>query len=165
MSSNSEERRRSHRSAVAMSAHCRTTGGIKSFVALVDLTAEGCCIICDGLSLMVNQRVILAPGELKDLAATVQWVRGSLAGLKFERPLYGPVQEHLARTFARPLEEGPVLSDELRSRLLREIRRAEAEAQASVPQAQGIFRRVADTGPRPGLKARQTDTRVLHLLK
>ena len=164
MSSN-PERRRANRSPVAVKAGCRTAGGIKAFVALVDLTAEGCCVLSDGLSLTVGQRVILAPGELKDLAANVQWTRGSLTGLKFERALYGPVEEHLARTFSRPLEEGGEISDELRSRLLREIQKAEADAQAAVPQPQGIFKRVADSGPRPGLRTRRLEARVLHLLK
>lgn len=159
------DRRRVNRSPVAVKAGCRTAGGVKAFVALVDLTAEGCCILSDGLSFTVGQRVILAPGELKDLAATVQWTGSGLTGLMFERPLYGPVEEHLARTFARPFDDHGTFPDELRSRLLREIRKAEVEAQAAVPEPQGIFKRVADSGPRPGLRTRRPDPRVLHLLK
>jgi hypothetical protein len=93
------EQRSATRSPVAMSARCRTDSGAKDYVALVDLSAEGCCLLSRQPLLSRGQRVTLSPDTLAGLTGRVQWTSDCLAGILFDKPLYGPVYEHLARTF------------------------------------------------------------------
>ena len=84
-----------------MGARCRTDRGTRDYVALVNLTPHGCCVYSREPLLKPGQCVTLQPESLQGLRARVQWSDGCLAGLRFDNPLYGPVFEHLARTFAR----------------------------------------------------------------
>jgi hypothetical protein len=115
--------------------------GSREFIALVNLTTDGCCVMAKRAVLRTGQRVVLQPETLAGLGAHVQWTKGYLAGLRFENPLYGPVYEHLARGFARldndlpggPADFGTELSPALRSKLLAQIHQTEAKSQVSEP--------------------------------
>lgn len=82
-----------------MRAQCRTATGLRGNASITDLTPEGCCVMPVDLSLSEGQRVWIKPHEFESLAATVRWVRGRFAGLEFEKPLYGPVADHLQAAF------------------------------------------------------------------
>ena len=47
------------------------------------------------LRLSVGQRIVVRPEGFEGLAATVRWVSKHQVGVEFERPLYGPVVEHI----------------------------------------------------------------------
>ena len=62
------------------------------------------------MNLNVGQRIIIKLESMEGTSATVRWVTNEEAGLEFDRPLYGPVVEHLQRIYAdfqsRPVD-GP----------------------------------------------------------
>ena len=148
------EKRGAIRMDVELSGRCRTRGGLHSFVAIVDLTAEGCCIMTGQTVLEPGQSVTLQPETLSGLRAEVRWVRGDLAGLRFEAPLYGPVCEHLVRSFGRTREggyEGATLPPALRMKLLDRIRRAEAASMAVGDQRMTPYRSPLGTAARPAI--------------
>lgn len=92
--------RRSRRLPVVIRAQCRTQTGLFGRVDIVDLTAEGCRVFAKGLALRAGQRVRLKPENFQTLPGVVRWVERDFAGIEFESMLYGPVAEHLQRTFA-----------------------------------------------------------------
>jgi hypothetical protein len=100
MSKDHENRRRARRWSVIMSAHCRTATGREGHVAIVDLTAEGCRIFTKALPVSEGLRVRIRPAEFECLAGVVRWASRGYAGIKFDKPLYGPVAEHLQRAWS-----------------------------------------------------------------
>jgi hypothetical protein len=76
-------------------AHCRTATGRDGDVFIVDLTAEGCRIFTKAVPLSEGLRVRIRPGQFETLSGVVRWVRRGFAGIEFDKPLYGPVAEHL----------------------------------------------------------------------
>jgi len=154
-----QKQSRANRSPVAMNGRCRTAIGSREFVALVNLTSDGCCVMTKRAVLRTGLRVVLQPETLTGLGAEVQWTKGYLAGLRFENPLYGPVYEHLARGFARPdddLPSGPAdfgseLPPTLRSKLLDQIQQAETKSQAADRDSSNPRLRARVDGRRPGV--------------
>lgn len=92
--------RRSSRLPVVMRAECRTQTGLFGRVDILDLTQEGCRIFAKGLPLRCDQRVRIKPENFQPLPGIVRWVEMDFAGIEFDCTLYGPVVEHLQRTFA-----------------------------------------------------------------
>ena len=93
--------RRGIRNSVAMTARVRSTGGMVWDVVVTNLTAEGCCIAKPDIRLRAQQRVSIKLESLEYLLGHVKWALESTAGIEFDRPLYGPVAEHLQRRFLR----------------------------------------------------------------
>jgi len=91
--------RRASRPPVVMPAVCRTDTGRQGDVTIVDLTAEGCRIFTKALSLSEGLKLRIRPQNFESLPGVVRWARGGFAGIQFDRPLYGPVAEHLQRAF------------------------------------------------------------------
>lgn len=92
--------RKETRKAVAMPARCRTLSGTRDEGALHDLSAHGCCVTMRTLCLNVGSRVIVRPAGLEGIAGVVRWIAGDRAGIEFEKPLYGPIVEHLSQRHA-----------------------------------------------------------------
>lgn len=89
--------RQSIRYPVWLTASCRTSLGSASDVILSNLSADGCGLTAaDGL-LRPGQQVVIRLQSIEGLPGKVCWVRGKRAGVKFDRPLYGPVVEHLVK--------------------------------------------------------------------
>ena len=84
-----------------MDARCRTFAGLRDTAKLVDISTNGCCIICRGLHLAVGSRVIVQPEGLEGIPAVVRWSERSRVGVEFSSPLYPPIIEHLSRKNAR----------------------------------------------------------------
>ena len=82
-----------------LTARCRARGGSASELVVLDLTMAGCMVSTGGLTLKVDQRILVKLRPLEVLPATVRWVEDRTAGLEFERPLYKPVLDHLRRHF------------------------------------------------------------------
>lgn len=83
-----------------MSATCRTATGRAGNVVITDLTAEGCCIFTMAVALSAGLKVRIQPANFQVLVGAVRWAGRGYAGIHFEKPLYGPVAEHLQKTFA-----------------------------------------------------------------
>ena len=96
----SPEPRQFPRLSVAMPARCRSLGGFVDDVVVRDLSAGGCRLVSQALTIRPGMRIVVRPPGLEGLCGEVRWVRGHEAGIAFERPLYGPVVEHLHRHFA-----------------------------------------------------------------
>lgn len=93
-------RRRSRRESVIMMAHCRTATGRSGDVAIVDLTAEGCCIFTKAVPVGQGLRIRLRPEHLDCLTGVVRWAARGYAGVEFDKPLYGAVADHLQTIWA-----------------------------------------------------------------
>jgi len=158
--------RRSQRSLVAMSAICRSDSNPREFMAIADLSPEGCRVASTRPFLRVGQHVAIVPETLSSLGGVVRWVVGNVAGIEFDRPLYGPVHDHLCRTFTLADASEPPLvpapDAELPGYLSAKIIAGNAEFQRKsedVPQAT----RFTSLETRPGLRARQTKPEVVRL--
>ena len=93
-------KRQSERQRVYIPAHCITQGGRKFLLSICDLSAEGCRVKVSGPLLKHGDKVLLKPQGLEPFKALVCWVAAGQAGLLMERPLYGPVLDHLVRNHA-----------------------------------------------------------------
>lgn len=45
-------------------------------------------------------RVVIRPQALEGLTGIIRWISGDCAGVEFDRPLHGPVVDHLVRLHA-----------------------------------------------------------------
>lgn len=86
-----------------MAVQCRTQSGLRDSGEISDISAEGCCLRMRGIYFRVGTRLIVRPAGMEGLSGVVRWVRGDLAGVEFDRPIYGPVFEHLAAAHAAQL--------------------------------------------------------------
>lgn len=90
--------RRFVRKPVSMPARCRTQTGVRDQGEIYNISIEGCCIRPRNVRLRVGNRIIVWPSGMEALTGVVRWISGDLAGVEFERPIYGPVLDYLART-------------------------------------------------------------------
>ena len=71
--------------------------GRASDVILSNLSENGCGVTAQEGLLRPGQLIVVRLQSLEGLSGTVCWVRGKQAGVKFDRPLYGPVVEHIVK--------------------------------------------------------------------
>ena len=88
-------RRKCRRKVISVPGKIRTGRGVAHHVAITDLSEGGCCAIEPGGSLTEGTAVSIRVGQLDPIDATVRWAGGGGIGLEFQRPLYGPVFEHI----------------------------------------------------------------------
>ncbi|MBT0669821.1 PilZ domain-containing protein [Novosphingobium profundi] len=79
-----------------MAVQCRTQSGLRDSGEIFDISAEGCRLRMGGLFVRVGARLILRPSGLEAFGGSVRWICGDFAGIEFDRPMYGPVVDHLA---------------------------------------------------------------------
>lgn len=96
--------RRAKRHMLVLPARCRSRSGFVDHVVISDLSEGGCRIDSLGLVLGVGDMVVVRPQALEGLTGVIRWTKGHSAGIEFDRPLYGPVVEHLQRAFTRFLD-------------------------------------------------------------
>jgi len=87
MGTHQESRRRAQRQSVIMWAFCRTATGRTGDVAIVDLTAEGCCIFTKAVPVGQGLRVSIRPTQFESLSGVVRWTARGYAGIEFDKPL------------------------------------------------------------------------------
>ncbi len=80
-------------------AKCRSRSGGVNEIQILDLSEAGCMINKRMLPMEPGDRVLIKMEGLTYLPSSVLWVEDGEAGLAFEQPLYGPVLEHLQRSF------------------------------------------------------------------
>lgn len=85
-----------------MAVQCRTQSGMRDDGEISDISVEGCCLRMRGLYFRVGARLIIRPKGLEGLAGVVRWISSDLAGVEFDRPIYGPVLEHLVKSNPAP---------------------------------------------------------------
>ena len=102
--------RQSIRYPVWLTASCRTSLGSASDVILSNLSTDGCGLATAEGLLRPGQQIVVRLQSIESLPGKVCWVRGKRAGVRFDRPLYGPVVEHLVKVqlSAPPAASPPV---------------------------------------------------------
>lgn len=78
-----------------MAVQCRTNSGLRDAGELSDISSEGCCLRVPGLYFRVGTRLLLRPEGIEALSGVVRWIKDDVAGVEFDRPIYGPVLDHL----------------------------------------------------------------------
>ena len=78
-----------------MTATCRTSLGRVSDVILSNLSIGGCGVTAQEGLLRPGQLIVIRLQSLEALPGKVCRAKGKRAGVKFDRPLYGPVVEHI----------------------------------------------------------------------
>ncbi|MGE3692508.1 MAG: hypothetical protein AB7F98_14120 [Novosphingobium sp.] len=68
-------------------------------VTVTDLTADGCAIRLPKAQLRVKQKVSIKLESLEFVTGVVSHFDANAATIQFDRPLYGPVIEHLRRQY------------------------------------------------------------------
>ena len=91
--------RRTERERIYLPATCRTSTGRKGPVMITDLTPQGCRLFLRAVPVSVGLRINVKPEAFESLSGVVRWVRRGDAGVEFDKPLYGPVAEHLQAQF------------------------------------------------------------------
>lgn len=91
--------RKSQRRSVAMAVQCRTQGGLRDDAQISDISTEGCCLRLGGIYFRVGTRLLVKPKGMETMSGVVRWVTRDLAGVEFDRPIYGPVLEHIASVY------------------------------------------------------------------
>jgi hypothetical protein len=101
--------RQSMRYPVWVMANCRGSMGRLSDIILSDLSTDGCGVTAAEGLVKPGQLIVVRLQGLEGLAGRVVWVKGKKAGVKFERPLYGPVVEHIVKVqlTAAPKQSAP----------------------------------------------------------
>jgi hypothetical protein len=92
-----DETRRAERKAVTLPVQCRTGSGLRDTGEISDISAQGCCVRTNSLFFRVGARVVLRPEGMEGLSGSVRWITGDCAGVEFDRPIYGPIVDHLAQ--------------------------------------------------------------------
>src|SRR5512139_1594342 len=95
--------RKSERKPVTIAAHCRTQSGLRDMGRIVDLSAEGCCVVTNALFVKVGARVMIKPDGMEGISGCVRWIDGTKAGVSFDTPLYGPIVDHMSARFGAEL--------------------------------------------------------------
>jgi len=108
--------RQSIRYPVWLTASCRISLGRASDVILSNLSVDGCGVTAQEGLLRPGQLVVVRMLSLEGLPGRVCWVRGKRAGVKFDRPLYGPVVEHIVNVqlATPPAAQAPVAAAGMR---------------------------------------------------
>lgn len=52
-----------------------------------------------GTRFRVGARVVIRPEGLEGVTGIVRWVDATKAGIEFDAPLYGPIVEHMWKTY------------------------------------------------------------------
>jgi hypothetical protein len=92
--------RRDSRKPLRMVAKYQTSSGLRDEGFLTDISAEGCCVTTRSMFTRTGARVVIRPLGIEALSGTIRWIEGNRAGIEFERPLYGPVVDHLAALYS-----------------------------------------------------------------
>lgn len=89
--------RRCERWQVWIWACCRTRAGLRHDAVITDISTGGCRIENWSTAPRIGDQVVVRPQGLEGLPGTICWVKHNAVGVQFDRPLYGPVVEHICR--------------------------------------------------------------------
>ena len=89
--------RRAERLPLVLPARCRSRSGFLDRVVITDISIWGCRIQSFALTMHQGDLVVVRPESLEGLCGVIRWVHDHAAGIEFDRPLYGPVVDHMHR--------------------------------------------------------------------
>ena len=100
MQDNLRALRRAERLHLILPARCRSRSCFIDHVVITDLSTGGCRVESRALTMHEGDLVVISPKVIEGICGRVRWVKGHQAGIEFDRPLYGPVVDHLHRRHA-----------------------------------------------------------------
>ncbi|WP_158610993.1 PilZ domain-containing protein [Aurantiacibacter spongiae] len=83
---------------IAIVGRLRTTTGARD-VTILDISERGCRIRDRMGRLPENTSVTIKIGPIGPVDSVARWREGELVGLRFDRPLYPAVMEHIRQHF------------------------------------------------------------------
>lgn len=95
--SNKFDERCEVRQHLLMPARIHSEFSTKVQISVTDLSLNGCRIQVNANYFSNNQLVFIRLDQFEPLRATIRWRSFQVGGLEFDRPLYLPIFEHLAK--------------------------------------------------------------------
>lgn len=89
--------RRCQRMPIVLAARMRFPGGPFEPATITDIGEDGCRIETWAMPFRPGDVILISPHGIEPLHAEVRWVKRNKMGVRFARPLYGPVVQHLYR--------------------------------------------------------------------
>ncbi|WP_324260796.1 PilZ domain-containing protein [Altererythrobacter sp. H2] len=83
------------RHPISVPGRYRTGSGVAKDVDILDLSETGCRFFDRFGRMIAGTEISLRIGAIGPVIATVRWCRQQVVGVEFEKPLYGPVFEHI----------------------------------------------------------------------
>lgn len=97
MSEGNDDFRREARHGVAVEGRYRTGTGVPKDVSVLDISEGGCRFFDKFGRLIPGAQITVRIGAIGPIPATVRWTEGSVVGVEFDNPIYGPVLDHIRR--------------------------------------------------------------------
>ncbi|WP_114522156.1 PilZ domain-containing protein [Altererythrobacter sp. ZODW24] len=99
----SDQERRKPRQDVKVLAKYRTGRGTQMDVRVIDISETGCRLFEKRSPLSANDKISMRIEALGPFDAEVVWVEVDTIGIKFVKPLYGPVFDHIKSVLSESL--------------------------------------------------------------
>lgn len=87
--------RNSERFDISVQGRYRTGSGLARDVPILEISETGCRFFDKFGRLKGGDEITLRIGTIGPVVGTVRWSRDQITGIEFEKPLYGPVFEHI----------------------------------------------------------------------
>lgn len=87
--------RRAERFDISVQGRYRTGSGLARDVPILEISETGCRFFDKFGRLKAGDEMTLRIGSIGPVVATVRWCRDQITGVEFEKPLYGPIFEHI----------------------------------------------------------------------
>ncbi|MBK6801668.1 PilZ domain-containing protein [Novosphingobium sp.] len=82
---------------MAMPVRVRNRTGYRTTALVTDLTEDGCALWFRSGYENLGRDITIQPEGMEGWVGRVAWRHDDRIGLQFDRPLYGPVVEHLIK--------------------------------------------------------------------
>ncbi len=99
----SDQERRMPRQDVKVLAKYRTGSGTQMEVRVIDISETGCRLYEKRTPLLAGAKISLRIEALGPFDAEVIWVDVDTIGIRFAKPLYGPVFDHIRSVLSQNL--------------------------------------------------------------
>ncbi len=94
--------RTSQRHAVTIQGTCRAGTEPRRPISLLDISEDGCRFFETQSRLKIGQSVSLGIQQIGPFEATVVWKDDALVGVRFAKPMYGPIFDHIRNQLDNP---------------------------------------------------------------
>lgn len=89
------EARHAARFEISVQGRYRTGNGTARDVPIIEISETGCRFYDRFGRLSADTELSIRIETIGPIVATVRWCKKNIVGVEFERPLYGPVFEHI----------------------------------------------------------------------
>ncbi len=100
-----DETRRTPRFDISVQGRYRTGNGVARHVPIFEISETGCRFYDRFGRLTAGTVMSIKIETIGPLVATVRWCKDNIAGVEFERPIYGPVFEFIRDKLAHADED------------------------------------------------------------